>query len=431
MKEKKRTGFTRKKIIALVIVVLVLAGTLYSCSRAAEKRNAAAQVSVTALKKGSLRDTVSVSGEVKSNASRNVYTTLNYPVKEVKVKVGDTVKAGQVLAVLDTATLESDIEDAQNAADNARQSAALTLQKAKSDYENALYLYNNNLNMDLVNANDALVSARQALDAAEAKYEKDHNQAALDAAQSAYDKANTTLAFTKNKVSQDLKTLKNNYDAAALKASDRTQQDNLDKLRQNLKMATITAPAAGTVTACGAVAGAPVTGVLFTIQDTSSLMVSAEIREYDVDGVKAGKKAVLKTDATGDDEIAAVVSSVAPAATQGTEGSGSVTYTAEVKIEKQDPRLKIGMKARLSIVLSEKSNVYSVPYDAVLHKDDGSAYVLIAEKDEKGVLRAREQPVSTGLETDISIEISGSGLKDGLQVVGNPDNITAGSALKL
>lgn len=434
MKESKKKKFSWKKIAALVLVLAVVAGIFYSCSRFAGKQRAAAATSVTVLKKGSLRDSVSVSGAIKSNTSQSVYTTLNYPVKEVRVKVGDTVKAGQVLAVLDTASLENDIESAKSTAENTKQSAALALQKAKSDYENALYLYNNNLNMDLVNANAALTSAQQALDAAKAAYAQNRNQAALDAAQAAYDKANTTLTYTKNKVSQDLKTLKNNYDSAVIKANDRSQQDNLDKLQQNLSKATITAPIGGTVTFSNATAGAVPTaaaGPLFTIQDTGALMVSAEIKEYDVDQVAVGKNVILKTDATGDDEIPAEVSSVAPAATQGTEGTSSVTYTADIRITKQDPRLKIGMKARLSIVLAEKADVYSVPYDAVLHKGDGSAYVLVAEKDDKGVTRAKELPVTAGLETDIAIEISGSGLKDGLQIVSTPENIAAGAALKL
>lgn len=433
MKESTKKKFSWKKIVALVLILAVTAGIFYSCSRFAGKQRAAATTAVTVLKKGSLRDSVSVSGAIKSNTSQNVYTALSYPVKEVRVKVGDTVKAGQVLAVLDTASLENDIESAKNTAENTKQSAALALKKAKSDYENALYLYNNNLNMDLVNANAALTSAQQALDAAKAKYAQDRNQAALDTAQTAYDKANTTLTYTKNKVSQDLKTLKNNYDSAVIKANDRSQQDNLDKLQQNLNKATITAPVDGTVTASNAVAGAAaaVSGPMFTIQDTGALMVSAEIKEYDVDQVTVGKKVILKTDATGDDEIPAEISSVAPAATQGTEGTSSVTYTADIRITKQDPRLKIGMKARLSIVLAEKADVYSVPYDAVLHKGDGSAYVLVAEKDDKGVTRAKELPVTAGLETDISIEISGSGLKDGLQVISTPENITAGAALKL
>lgn len=430
MKDSKKIRFTPKKIIAAVLVLIVLAGIFYSCSRIGGNRRAAAATSVTTLKKGNLRDSVSISGTIASNTSQNVYTSLNYAVKEVKVKAGDTVKAGDVLAVLDTSSLENDIASAKNTAENAEQSAALTLQKAKSDYENALYLYNNHMNMDLVNANAALTSAGQALDAAKAKFELDHNQAALDTAQSAYDKAKTSLAFTQNKVSQDLKTLKNNYDTAALKANDHSQRDNLEKLQQNLNKATITAPVAGTVTACNAVVGAAVTGTMFTIQDTGSLMVNTEIKEYDVDQVTVGKKVILKTDATGSDEIAAEVSRVAPAATQGTEGTSSVTYAADIKISKQDPRLKIGMKARLNIVLAEKSDVYSVPYDAVLHKDDGSAYVLIAEKEKNGY-QAKEQPVTTGLETDIAIEISGDGLKDGMQVVSNPEGISAGSALKL
>lgn len=434
MNDSKKKKLTWKKATVLILMLAVVAGIFYFYPRFSKNRRAVATVSVSTLKKGSLRDTVSVSGEIKSKNMRSVFTTLAYPVKEVKVGVGDTVKTGQVLAVLDTDSLERDIESAEDTANNTKQSADLALQQAKSNYENAQYLSSHNLNMDLVNANAALSSAQQALDAAKAAYAKNHDQAALDAAQSAFDKANTTQAAVQNKAAQDLKALKNNYDAAVIKANDHSQQDNLDKMRQTLKSATITAPVDGTITASNATVGAAAAaaaGPLFTIQDTGSLTVNAEIKEYDVDQVTPGKKVILKTDATGDKEIAAEVSSVAPAATQGTGGTGSVTYAAEIKIVQPDPRLKIGMKARLNIILEEKSDVYAVPYDAVLHKNDGAAYVLAAEKDDKGVFRAKEVPVTTGLETDISIEISGSELKNDLQIVDTPENITAGAALKL
>lgn len=56
-------------------------------------------------------------GEIKSKESTNIYSTLNNPVQEVKVKEGDKVKVGDVLAVLDSNGLEKDIEQATATAD--------------------------------------------------------------------------------------------------------------------------------------------------------------------------------------------------------------------------------------------------------------------------------------------------------------------------
>ena len=70
------------------------------------------EVKHTVLSKGKIVNSINVLGEIKSKNSTNVYSTLNNPVKEVKVKVGDKVKAGDVLAILDSASLEKDIEQA-------------------------------------------------------------------------------------------------------------------------------------------------------------------------------------------------------------------------------------------------------------------------------------------------------------------------------
>jgi Multidrug resistance efflux pump len=438
---------SRKKIITIVVLVAIVAALFYFWSKAgaAARARMIPAVQVTTLKKTSLQDSVSLSGTIQSNTSQNVYTTLNYPIKEVNVKVGDVVKAGQTLAVLDTDSLAKDVESTQYSTKYAQDSARLSLQKAKADYDNALSLYNKNQNADLINAKAAVTSTQQDLNTEKDNYNYnqylyntgelskmalDQEKAKLTSAQSAYDKAVATLTSTQNQVQQNLKTLKNAYDQALAKSSDKSQDVALEKQQQNLKDGVITAPADGSVTVLNAVVGAAANGILFTVEDTNDLIINTEVKEYDVDQVTVGKKVIIKTDATGDKEIAGVVTRIAPAATASTQGTNNVTFAAEIKVTDHDPGLKIGMKARMNIVISEKSDIYAVPYDAVLHKGDGSAYVLAAVKDASGY-KAKEIPVQTGLENDISIEVSGSGISDGVQIVSNPENISAGSALKL
>lgn len=439
--------FSKKKIIVIVVIIAVIGALFYSCSRAAAiaKEKLVPAVQVTALKKTSLQDSISLSGTIQSNTTKNVYTTLNYPFKEVNVKVGDTVKAGQTLASLDTDSLSKDVESAQYSTQYAQDSARLSLQKAKADYDNALNAYNNNLNTELINAKTAVSSTQQDLNTEKSNYDYnqylydngelskmalDQEKAKLTAAQNAYDKAVSTLNATQNSVQQNLKTLKNAYDQAVAKSNDKSQTVTLEKQQENLAKGILTSPVNGTVTVVNATVGATANGVLFTVEDTNDLIINTEIKEYDVGQVTVGKKVTIKTDATGSTEIAGVVSRIAPAATASTQGTNNVTFAAEIRITDHNPALKIGMKARMSIVLSEKSDIYAVPYDSVLHKNDGTTYVLAAVKD-GNVYKAKEIPVQTGLENDISIEISGSGISDGIQIISNPDNISAGSVLKL
>ena len=69
------------------------------------------------------------------------------------------------------------------------------------------------------------------------------------------------------------------------------------------------------------------------------------------------------------------------------------------------------MTAKCSIVKKEASDVYAVPYDAV-HKENGESYILVKDGDSTSKVT-----VTTGMETDYYIEVQGSDLQEGLQVV--------------
>ena len=85
--------------------------------RAKKARQAprAAKAQETAqVERRSLKETVSASGKIVSAKNKEVNTTLSgIKVKEVKVKVGNTVEAGDVICVFDTTDLELDLVDAQ------------------------------------------------------------------------------------------------------------------------------------------------------------------------------------------------------------------------------------------------------------------------------------------------------------------------------
>lgn len=111
-------------------------------------------------------------GEIKSKESTNIYSTLNNPVQEIKVKEGDKVKAGDVLAVLDSNGLEKDIEQATATADATEANAKTQLDSAQKEYNDELNLYNNNSNADIKNAEETLSLAQITLDDKAKIYDK-------------------------------------------------------------------------------------------------------------------------------------------------------------------------------------------------------------------------------------------------------------------
>lgn len=276
-------------------------------------------------------------------------------------------------------------------------------------------------------------SARRSVDSAE--LQEDIAKAQQSAAQQSADTAKQQQAATENAIQQQLDTLKDNLIGSQISAqATQSQEIAIQSLQKNLDDATITAPVSGVVTAVYAEVGEPGNGLLFVIEDTNALKVTTNIREYDIGSIEVGMPVIIKSDATGDKEISGTVTYIAPAANKTEAGNtltadnSTVEFEAEVQVNDPDSGLRIGMNTRLTVLLEERDNVYGVPYDAVVEKADGSEVVYAVEpsSEKEGSYVVTEVPVTTGLETDFYIEVSGDGITDGLAIVSDPQSVTPG-----
>lgn len=276
-------------------------------------------------------------------------------------------------------------------------------------------------------------SARRSVDSAE--LQEDIAKAQQSAAQQSADTAKQQQAATENAIQQQLDTLKDNLIGSQISAqATQSQEIAIQSLQKNLDDATITAPVSGVVTAVYAEVGEPGNGLLFVIEDTDALKITTNIREYDVGNIEVGMPVVIRSDATGDKEISGTVTYIAPAANKTENGNtltaddSTVEFEAEVQVNDADSGLRIGMNTRLTVLLEERSDVYGVPYDSVVEKADGSEVVYAVEpsSEKEGSYVVTEVPVTTGLETDFYIEVSGDGITDGLSIVSDPQSVAPG-----
>ena len=181
------------------------------------------------------------------------------------------------------------------------------------------------------------------------------------------------------------------------------------------------------------------------IKNTDTLRVEADIDEYDVNKIQIGQEVVIRSNATGDVELTGIVSSVAPAAS-GSETSNSsvgsiggldlgelnemsggglgggssdgVVYPILIDVAVPGAEVRLGMTAKLSIILSKQENVLSVPFDAVQDDGDGGLFVEeVTGKDEEGEYTTRKISVTKGVESDYYVEIGGSDVKEGMEII--------------
>ncbi len=146
-------GFFKKHkvlgvLLIVLIVILALALRGFAAVKAASKQAATYSfVRTTTLTKGDLTDTVSTTGTVKSSDTSTVtYASASTAVlpkfKTVNVAVGDTVQAGDVIATLDTSSIEESItKEKENIADKVA-TAQTSYNRALTSYNNAVSDYN-------------------------------------------------------------------------------------------------------------------------------------------------------------------------------------------------------------------------------------------------------------------------------------------------
>ena len=167
----------KRLAITVFLAVAMLASACQASATATPQQLQTATVS-----RGSLQATVSASGTIAAHAQLTLQFQNSGQIKTVNVKAGDKVKAGQVLATLDTANLEVAVASAQAGLE----SAQAKLASAKKPP----------LPSQIQAAEASLASAQAALRAAQSKASVAGGQLTID--QNNLDNAAQTLSDAQN-----------------------------------------------------------------------------------------------------------------------------------------------------------------------------------------------------------------------------------------
>ncbi len=464
-KVKKKKG--RKALIIILILAAAFAAALFFMLRN-RKTDESTSYDTAKVTRRTVVKSVAANGTFVSTESHEVTASgmLAQKIQSVAVEPGDRVSAGDTICTFDTSGLSEQKEDLnaqiaqaeKNKADRQAQAAA---DAAKSEADRKA---------DLISAQKSLSEAQTALDQAktdeaqaQSQYDSYLNgggseddaaatvisavlagrKAAVTAAQATVDALNERISSLQEPVSSSNALLDTYY--ATMDTMIKTLQDSVAAIDARIAAATVTAPAAGLVTEVSAKAGETYTGgTLALVELDSSLMVEAEVGEYDIPDVAVGMRAVIKTEATRDEELSGSVTYVAPKPESGntsglsgltgllsgsssmdmsslTGGSTGAQYPVRISIDSTNDRLRLGMNARVSIVTEEAEDVLTVPYDAVQEDGDGITIVEVpvrtTDKHGEETISAKKVSVTKGLEGTYYIELTSDTLKEGDEVI--------------
>ena len=328
------------------------------------------------LKTCTITQYVDASGTINPVNTVSVGSTVSGLIKAIYVDYNSEVKKGQLLAQIDPANFEAQVQ--QNQAQIANAQANLAKLQAIADFDQKQYQRYKNL------------------------YAKNFvAKSELDQRYSTYMSDIAQINAARAQVSQ-------------FQASLQTAQTNLGYTK-------IIAPVDGTVISRKIDLGQPVAASfqapeLFTIaQDLTKMQIEVSVSEADIGKVKEGQDVSYTLDGYPDSKFFGKVTQVRLSPTT---VSNVVTYTVIVDVDNEDLKLKPGMTANVSIITSQSEDVLCAPNLALKFTPDlsGQKYkkqgLWILEKGQP-----RRIDIETGASDDNVTEILSGELKDGMKVI--------------
>lgn len=359
----------KKYIFGAVIVVLIIGG--YYWYSKSKSTSTTVQYKTTQVQKGEIVSSVSASGNVIVDDDATVDPTITGTVSSLAVSVGDKVKKGQLLFLIENNQLGI---DASKAYSSYLQSKA-SLETAKANKNEAKNNYED--------ANDSEEYAmKKKLEAAEISLEAAEKN--VETSWSSYQ--NSLSDASKRKV---VSPIDGTVNAVNIKNG-----DDLSRLSSNSN------------------SSAPI-----IIGDLSTLKAQVEVNEVDIANVNIGQKVSLTFSAI---DGLTVTGKVEKMDSLGTLTSGVVTYNVTIGFDSLDERIKPQMSVSAAIIIGTKQDAIIVPNSAV-KSQNGKSYVQILKGQTPENLN-----VETGLSNDTQTEII-SGIKVGDSVVTQTINSSSAS----
>lgn len=374
-----REGFFVKKsvisIIGILIIAAIAAVFLFKSESNKEKGFKTEKAA-----SGEIVSTVTATGTVNAVTTVLVGTQVSGTIKNIYVDFNSSVKKGQVIAQIDPATFEAQVEQAKANLLSARAS----LEKAEAAFLDAKRTMERN--RELFSRN---LTAKSELDTSETNYESAKAQVSVAKAQIAQAEASLRLSET------------------------------------NLRYAKIVSPVDGTVVSRNIDVGQTVaasfqTPTLFNIaQDLTKMQIDTNVAEADIGKIEVGQPVEFTVDAYPEITFKGSVSEIrnAPIVVQNV-----VTYDVVVKVDNPELKLKPGMTANVSIIVSSKKDVLRIPNAALRFrpsemrkkdamKEKGSAVWIVEGGKPKRV------KVSTGISDGSFTELVQGDIKEGQELI--------------
>lgn len=307
----------RKILLTGLLLTVVLMGVRYFWGNGVN--SAPVEYRLATVERGSVVAMVGATGTINPVTSVQVGAQVTGKIISLHADYNSVVKAGEIIARIDPSLFQTK-----------RDQAAASLVNAKAMWSKA---------------RADLAQRKRELDRTRRLFARELvSQNELDVATTAEEGATAQLEVS----------------AAQIKQA----QAFLDNADLDLKYTVIRSPVNGIVIARNVEVGQTVTSgfttpnIFLIALDLTKMQADANVSEADIGGIREGQVAAFTVDAYPNVEFNGIVRQIrnAPIIVQNV-----VTYDVVVEVDNQDLRLKPGMTANVSITLTKKDNVLTVP----------------------------------------------------------------------
>jgi multidrug efflux pump subunit AcrA (membrane-fusion protein) len=177
---------------------------------------------------------------------------------------------------------------------------------------------------------------------------------------------------------------------------------------------TVRSPISGIVTNFPAQVGMQVSPALSLAQIAGggALEIELFVSERDISKIKLGLPCLITLDAYPGESFKGSISELSPVV-----DPSSRTMKIKVNVVNQGSKLKAGMFATVRIIIEDKTDVITIPFNSVLQNgSDSFVYVATTDPKDPAFRVAARTLITTGIHTDDLIEIT-KGINEGDEVV--------------
>ena len=321
---------SNKKYYIFALILLLASGVAYYYfDKNSTNKKQQISYNTQKIKKGDLEVVVNATGNLKPTNSVEIGIEVSGTIKEIYVDFNDEVTVGQVLAVLDTRKLQSQVDSS---------SASLIIAKANQQ-ESLVNVNNKKLNLD---------RTLKMYDQSNKKYPAKNE---VDEVRFAYESSLASHESAKARVLQaqfNLKTDEQNLQKAVVKSS-----INGIVLNKEVEVGQTVAASMSTPT-------------LFTLaKDLSKMDLIVSIDEADVADIKKDLDVTFTVDAHPDENFKGKIKQVRY---NPLEVNGVITYETVVGVNNEKLLLRPGMTASAKIITKESKDKFLLPNAALRFK---------------------------------------------------------------